>query len=281
MSIPKLIISIILCLILMIFNTSCDQLVEKKRRVFIVLVDYSSSNNEETLNNYIRIVNEIIFSNLNQYDCLTVVPIDEGSKIKPLKLIHEDLVNQKFTQHTDGFSHANDSLRLRFSQYVEKTSPKITEILKIGKIKRKVFTEHTDILGAIQQTTNLIEFNPNGGKLRNIEDFVLGRTRLKSENIIVLLSDMVQNSQECSFNLKAGFTYNKSVKYLERLKKSNQIPDLKDCKVFAIGVTGRNSNQIDNIAYFWDEYFKLTSAELKAYGYSVEDKLKRYIIESN
>jgi hypothetical protein len=257
---------------------SCTSLVEKKRKVLIVLIDYSASNTDLVLESYISIITETIFPNMRQYDCLVVVPIDEGSKMRPVKLIYEDLVEKQFSRRTDGFAHAGDSLRKRFISYVKETAPKISETLKTQKQIRKEYTEYTDILGAIHQTTNLIEFNAEGGTVKDMEDFVLGKIRLKSENVIILLSDMIQDSREYNFNKKHGISPEQTTAFLDGLKKTNGIPDLSGCKVFAIGATGRNSSQIDNIQSFWTAYFKQSNAELASYGYNVDGKLRKYLM---
>ena len=256
---------------------SCKSFVEKKRHNLIVLLDYSASGNDLVLDHYISIINETIFANMSQYDCLTVVPIDEGSKMQPVKLIYKDLADTTFKKPTDGFAHAGDSLSLRFKEYVKTYQPQIAAELKEQRIKRANYTEYTDLLGAVQQTSNLIEFNSQGGKLKDVEDFVLGHVSLKSENIIVILSDMIQDSKEYSFNSSKGFTDKQTEDCLADLIKASKIPDLKDCNVFIIGATGKKSTQIDNINSFWTKYFKKTNGDLKAYGYTVEDKLRKYL----
>lgn len=250
---------------------------EKDRRVMIVLIDYSASTSDAVLDNYVHVVNETILSNLKPYDCLIVVPIDEGSKMQPVKLFYKDLADTTFRNATDGFAHADDSLNLRFKNYVREAAPMIEKELKEQKIKRKRYTYHTDIIGALQQTTNLIEFNSKQGMGKDIKDFVLGHVKLKSENIIVILSDMIQDSDGLAFGSKKGVTGEQTEIYLNKLVKESRIPELNWCKVFAIGATGKNSIQIDNINFFWRKYFERTNAELKAYGYNVEDKLRKYL----
>ncbi|HEY9047559.1 MAG TPA: hypothetical protein VIN08_16750 [Ohtaekwangia sp.] len=275
------VLAFISILLLIPLLESCTSFVEKKRRVLIVLLDYSASNTDLVLESYISVITETIFPNMKQYDCLVVVPIDEGSKMRPVKLVYEDLVEKQFSRRTDGFAHAGDSLKKRFMNYVKETAPQIAATLKTQKQLRREYTEYTDILGAIHQTTNLIEFNTEGGTVRDAEDFVLGKIRLKSENIIVLLSDMIQDSREYNFNKKQGITPEQATTCLDGLKKTNGIPDLTGCKVFAIGATGRNSAQIDNIHSFWTEYFKHTNAELSSYGYNVDGKLRKYLIATD
>lgn len=253
---------------------------EKKRRVIIVLIDYSASSASTTLDKFIKTIDEDIFANMDQYDYLAVLPIDDGSKREPVKIIDEDLVEKKFTKKTDGFAHAQDSLKGRLDSFVVGESPKIAEILKSQREERKIYTGHTDIIGALQQTPNLIEVNTKDKDVKTkLWDFIVGHNTYKRENIIVLLSDMIHNAEDFSFNSNKKVTSKQYQNYLQQLKQQDKIPDLQNCKIFVIGVTGINSTQIDRIAIFWKDYFKLTNGELKAYGFSVEDKLRKYLKE--
>lgn len=261
----------------MLFLNSCESFVEKKRNNLIVLLDYSASNNDQVLERYINIINETILENMNTYDCLTVMPIDEGSKMKPVKLILKDLADTSFKKQTDGFAHAADSLKKRFQEFVKDYQPFIAAKLKQERLARAEYTKFTDILGAIHQTTNLLEFNRPGDKLKLAEDFVMGKTRLISQNVIVVLSDMIQDSNEYSFNTSKGITEKQSQSYIDELTKTGKIPDLSDCQIFVIGATGKNPAQIDNIKSFWTRYFSATNGRLQAYGFNVEDRLRRFL----
>jgi hypothetical protein len=263
------------------YAISCTSFVEKRRNVLIVLIDYSASADELALDGYISVVTDIILPHMGQFDCLIVVPIDEGSKISPVKLVSEDLVNIGFRKPTDGFSHAEDSLRKRISEYIKMSSSRIRQELKNQKSLRRKYTAFTDIMGGIHQTTNLIEINEQDDAMKDVEDFVIGRVRLRSENTIILLSDMIQDSHEYNFNRQQGITTEQTLACLEKLKKQQSIPDLSGCNIFVIGATGRTSVQIDNVRYFWQEYFKQANANLHAYGFNVDGRLRKFLIESH
>ncbi len=249
---------------------------DKDRRAIVVLLDYSASSSNEVLDEYIRIINEEIVSNMKQYDCLTIMPIDEGSIRQPVKIIYEDLIEKKFIGK-DGFAHAQDSLNMRMVKYMTEIKPKITKTLYNERIKRREYTQYTDIIGAMQQVPDLIELKRKTNAWKESWNFVVGKTTYKSDNILVILSDMIQDSREFTLNTKRGISEKRSSFYLNQLVKGKKIPDLNNCKVFAIGSTGRNTIQIDNNTAFWKEYFKLTHGELRAYGYDVEDKLRKYL----
>lgn len=130
----------------------------------------------------------------------------------------------------------------------------------------------------MRQVSNLTETTTNDeGFLKQTWGFVLGKVKYKSENVIILLSDMIQDTHDCSFNSKHALTITQSNKYLQYLKSQGKIPDFKGCKIFISGATGKNNTQIDNIQAFWTEYFQMTNGDLKAYGYNVQDKIERYL----
>ncbi len=255
---------------------SCSTL-EKERRNIIVLLDYSASSSDKILREYIRIICEDIAPTMRQYDCLTVVPIDEGSKQEPVKMVFEDFSEKGFNKKSDGFAHAQDSIRKRLDEYRLKIVPKIKTTLRAQHDERKAFISNTDILGAIQQTVNLLEINNDQESFKRISNFVIGKESYISENIIVILSDMIQDSKEYSFNNLRGISRKQAREYLEQWEKNQMLPNLQASKIFVIGTTGKGALQIDNIKDFWGKYFKKCNADLLAYGYDVENKLRKYL----
>ncbi|RKR85766.1 hypothetical protein BDD43_6041 [Mucilaginibacter gracilis] len=270
---PIVLVSCILC-------SGCS-LSEKKRRVITVLLDYSASSSEKVLDNYINVVDKDIFASMGPNDCLTVMPIDQASVREPVKLVYEDLTGIKFNRKNDGFAHAQDSIQTRIAAYIKNKQPVIESTLRDQRIKRRDYLYYTDILGALRQTDNMLEVTPQISQWEECKNFVIGRTHYTSENVIVILSDMIQDTPECSFNSRAALNYRQAGKYLQELKSSNKMPDLKKCKVFIIGATGRNAVQIDNIRSFWQTYFQMSNADLQAYGYNVEDKLTKYLASND
>jgi len=254
---------------------------QKDRKVVIVLLDYSASSSDDILNQYIGIINNSIFSKLGQYDRMIVMPIDEGSVQEPVKLVDEDLSGINFKHKNDGFAHAQDSVQKRINSYILTREKINTEILRQQRSIRKSFLNSTDILGALRQVTNLTEATNNDGFWKQAWRFVTGKISYKSDNVIVLLSDMIQDTKDCSFNSKRALTNAQSDKYINYLKTSGKIPDFKGCEIFASGATGRNTVQIDNIRVFWNEYFQMTNGALKAYGYNISDKLDKYLISDD
>jgi len=243
----------------------------------ICLIDYSGSLTEQTLNRYIDIITENILENLREKDRLVVLPIDEGAKIEPVKLVFEDLSEKKFSYHTDGYTHARDSLLYRLNKYVKSIQPEIKKKLKQEKINRQKYTYYTDIFSALEQVVALLEHNEPDTFWDRLERFVTGKKKLISKNAIFIFSDMIQESKEISFANPTGCTPDEAQFIIDKLNNFNKIPNLEGCVIFVNGRTGISNEQVDNIQNFWIRYFKEAKAELKAYDYDVGHEITAFL----
>jgi hypothetical protein len=88
----------------------------------------------------------------------------------------------------------------------------------------------------------------------------------KREKILVLLSDMIQDSREHDFSsTKITNDYiNKVIKYR---RKKNLIPNLTDVKVYVAGASGSDSHKYRSIERFWSYYFKRAGADYSHHRY--------------
>ncbi len=243
----------------------------------ICLIDYSGSLPEKTLERYVEIISSEIFKQLNEKDRLIVLPIDEGAKTEAVKLVYEDFADRRFTFPSDGYAHAKDSSLKRINRYVDSTAPKIASQLKSQKELRKKFTYFTDIFSAFEQAKILLEQDEEDSFLRSIGRFLTGKKRLQFTNIIVVFSDMIQESSECSFAEPDGFSPEDIQRIIDGLKTHNRIPSLLHCKVFVNGRTGKSNSQVENIQNFWIRYFKETQAELSAYDYDAGKQITSFL----
>jgi hypothetical protein len=262
-------------LLTIIFSCSAQT---QNRLNCICLIDYSGSLSEATLENYINIISFDIFQNLNEKDRLIVLPIDEGAKIKAVKIVYEDFSEHKFSNPTDGFTHAREHVLKRIHDYAISSAPRIHDEIEKQKELRKKFTYYTDILSALEQCKPLLETNTEDNFWQSIDRFFSGKRRIISDNLIVLFSDMIQESSEVNFNNSTGCSVEESKKILAGLAKNNRIPNLTHCSVFVNGRTGQNNLQVDNIKNFWMNYFKATNADLIVYDFDCSEQLKSYLL---
>ena len=250
-----------------------------KRLNCICLIDYSGSLSEETLHRYIEIISSAVLKHLGERDRLVVLPIDEGAKTEAVKLVSADLADMEFSYHTDGYTHAKDSLRTRLRRFAEITGPDVESQLLREKVLREKFTYLSDIFAAIEQAAGLLERNTTDTFWQGLQRFITGRKRIESTNVILIFSDMIQESSECSFAGPDGCTPEQAGTILDQLRASNRIPELHGCAVFVNGRTGKSNIQVENIKRFWVQYFKETRAELAAYDYDSGSQITPFMTE--
>ena len=265
---------IIIALVLIIVG--CEQNT-KKRINCICFIDYSSSLAENTLDNYVHIISNDLMKNLNRFDRLIVLPIDEGAKLEPVKLINEDFSKMNFSKQTDGFTHAQDSIIKRIHDYVDKRTDNLSAILKLQKENRKRFANQTNIVGAIEQAKILLETSDEDTFLKGVGRFISGKNRISTENIVVLFSDMINESDDLNFARPGTLSESNVNRLLSKLHSEGKIPNLKGVKVFVTGRTGKSNQQVERIQNFWEKYFELTEAKLMAYSYDVGDEITQYL----
>ncbi len=233
----------------------------------ICLIDYSGSLSEQTLRKYVSIISSDVLRHLKENDRLVVIPIDEGAKTQAVKLVYEDLSDMRFVYHTDGYTHARDSVNTRLRRYAVREGPEIAAELMREKSQRQKFTYYSDIFAALEQAAQLVERNEPDSFWDRVGRFVTGKKRTVSANVILIFSDMIQESAETSFAGPEGCLPEQRKTVLAELRRWHRLPDLHGCVVFVNGRTGLNNAQVENIRAFWVEYFKETGAQLWGYDY--------------
>jgi hypothetical protein len=216
---------------------------------------------------------------MGEKDRLIVLPIDEGAKTEAVKLVYEDLSNKKFSFHTDGYTHARDSLLMRLRKFSDKAGPEITSKLLREKIIREKYTIFTDIFSAVEQAATLLEYNQPDNFWKGFERFITGKKMVVSTNIILLFSDMIQETPETNFAGPEGCTPDEARFTIDKLRAFNRIPNLHECKVFVNGRTGKSNQQVDNIKNFWSQYFKEAGSDLVAYDYDAGHEIDSYLTQ--
>lgn len=246
----------------------------------ICLIDYSGSLSEQTLHRYVDIISTEVFRQLGEKDRLVVLPIDEGAKMEAVKLVYEDLAGKQFSFQTDGYAHARDSLILRLRAYSIQAGPVIAAQLLHEKVLREKYTYNTDIFAALDQAATLVERNDESDSFwSGVDRFIRGKKKIVSTNLILLFSDMIQESKGATFAGPDGCTPDQARSVLDSLRASNHVPDLRGCTIFVNGRTGKTNVQVDNIQSFWTQYFKATGAHLASYEYDAGPMINSYLAQ--
>ena len=268
----------ILLILFIILAAGCDTGIHQRINC-ICLIDYSGSLSEQTLHRYIEIISSDVLGHLGEKDRLVVLPIDEGAKTQAVKLVFDDLADKKFSYSTDGYTHARDSLAMRLKLYTQQTGPVIAAELLRQKTAREKFTYYSDIFSALEQASSLMEQNDPDTFWAGVERFLTGKKRIVSTNVLILFSDMIQETAETTFAGPEGPTAEQSRTVLERLKSAGRIPNFQGCKVFVNGRTGKSNVQVDNIQNFWTQYFKDAGAQLSAYDYDAGPQIISFLTQ--
>jgi len=274
-----------ICLALLILN-GCSV---EKRKNYIILVDNSISTREQYIENYLRIVIDIIIPNLGIKDRITIMMIDKNSYVNNERIWTLDLSDQKFENISDGLINEQDSIRVRKARFLSDSLKKeLVNTLQLSRLKRNSFSDFTDIINAINESRysliNKTNFNDTFEKIKNN---AFGVNNYIYENCIIILSDMINEDQEGEYNFRKSvyWDYESISDLVDNLSIVNKIPNLTNTKVFIHGATscknmGRYSNkQIENIKIFWDLYFKKSRAQLIAYSYDTKQEINDYMKE--
>jgi len=137
--------------------------------------------------------------------------------------------------------------------------------IRIPKVIRNVLNEsnetigHSEIFKTLMEVSNLYRFK-----------------KAKGNKIIVLISDMLENSSITSFYS------NNSIKNIEtkieflKIKKAGYLPNFRDASIYIIGAgllsqkarTKKNSNnkKLYKLKQFWTKYFKEAKSTLYGFG---------------
>jgi hypothetical protein len=136
--------------------------------------------------------------------------------------------------------------RIQFEQNLTKTKEKIRR--EVGRLlSRKRGTQWTEILNSL-----------------NIADTIFHNE--KRQKILVILSDMIQDSKEYNFTRVkiTGKYINKVIRYR---RKHKLIPNLTDVKVYVAGASGADPNKFRSIEKFWARYFAESGADFSRHRY--------------
>lgn len=247
-----------------------------ERKNVIAMIDYSGTIKPETLNIYATTIADNVFGNLSQSDKMILIPIDEASKIEASQLLYHDLNQQGFDKDIRTVTERENVIKERLDKYKRENRDAVFNTVIEQKERRKQYTKLTDILSAIEQAALKTEHFEPPSSFDQFLDSVSGTSEMKSENVILIFSDMIHESSDLNF-LSLAFDEKLVNKTIADLKAQNRIPNLKGTKVFVCGRTGKTNAMIDGIHSFWKRYFAEAHADLKAYDYDSGKVISEYL----
>jgi len=203
-------------------------------RVIVILVDMSGSANRARSTVY-REAFEKIYQSLSQGDRVMVGTITSRSYID-----FKPTVDAEIPKNTIWVN------RIQFERNLTETKEKIRrEVDRL--LSRKRGTQRTEILNSL-----------------NIADTIFHNE--KRQKILVILSDMIQDSKEYNFT-RVKITDNYIDKLIRYRRKHNLIPNLTDVKVYVAGASGADPNKFRAVEKFWARYFAESRADFSRHRY--------------
>jgi len=230
-----------------------------------------------------NVIMNSVLPNIKMHDRLTIMFIDECALTQSERIFAFDLSKMDFSNRLDGLNAKQDSIKARLRRYLlQNILPKVRTTIQEARVTRKNCTNYTDITNAIKVASSLISREKSFSTQKDeVINSALGQDNYEYENILLIFSDMIQESFDQILNFENfGYISQETVKKIFNNFKNNEIlPDLKESKVIVYGATtgkyqGKSANrQVENIKLFWEEYIKQTNAELVAYGFDTESEI--------
>jgi hypothetical protein len=211
---------------------------KKQPRVMAVFVDMSGSTNRARRTLY-RKAFEKIYQNLQQGDRIIVGTITGRSYIDFKPVVDAEIPKQSLWVN-----------RISYEQNMAKTKKNLqTEVEKL--LSRRRGTPHTEIINSL-----------------NIADKIFHNE--KRQKILIILSDMIQDSKEYNFE-RVKVTNQYTSRIIRKRQKQNLIPKLDSVKVYVAGASAADPKKFRSIERFWNRYFLACGADfsLHRYGHSL------------
>jgi hypothetical protein len=208
---------------------------KKIARAIVVFVDMSGSTNSARRTVY-KNAFEKIYQNLQQGDRIVVGTITGRSYIDFKPAVDAEIPKKSIWVN-----------RISFEQNLAKTKKNIEQEVD-GLLARKQGTPRTEILNSL-----------------NIADTIFHNE--KRQKILVVLSDMIQDSKEYNFDrIKVTDKYIADI--IKHRKTNNLIPNLANVRVYVAGASADDPEKFRSIEKFWNRYFDAAGADFSIHRYN-------------
>jgi hypothetical protein len=208
---------------------------DKQSKIIIVFVDMSGSTNKARKSTY-KNAFDMIYKTLDQGDRIVVGTITSHSYIDFKPKVDEEIPKQSIWVN-----------RLKYEQNLSKTKKNILEGAD-QLFNYKYGTQQTEILNSL-----------------NIADTIF-HSEKKRKKILVLLSDMIQDSKEYKFE-KVRITNQYIANIIKNRNRQKLIPNLSNVKIYVAGATAKNSKRFRAIQLLWTRYFNACGADFSTHRY--------------
>jgi hypothetical protein len=204
-------------------------------RLIIIFVDMSGSA-DQARRTVCKEAFEKLYKNLRQGDRVVVGTITSQSYIDFKPTVDEEIPTKTVWDN-----------RLQFERNLTKTREKIRrEVNKL--LSTNGGTPLTEILESL-----------------NIADTIFHDEK-ERQKILVILSDMIQDSKEYKFD-KDKITDEYISKVIRYRRQNNLMPNLSGVRVYVAGASAADSNTFRAVQTFWTRYFTESGADFSPHRY--------------
>jgi hypothetical protein len=207
---------------------------DKTPRVIVVLVDMSGSTNKARRTVYNESFDKI-YENLQQGDRIVIGTITSNSFIDFKPVVDAEIPEQSIWLN-----------RIQYEQNLAKTHKEIQAAVN-HLLSQKKGTPYTEILNSL-----------------NIADTIFHNEKRKK--ILVILSDMMQDSKEYRFE-RVRVTDSFTRQVIRQRKQQNLVPNLSEVKVYVAGASAADSKKFRSVERFWAKYFSASGADYSTHRY--------------
>lgn len=248
---------------------------DEERRNVLVLIDYSGSTSGDQVLRYASTIARDVVGLLHEHDAIAVYPIDGGAVTRNGQIVGFDLQRQDFADRKDFVTHASEEVQKRITAFLVTAADSVERAVRSERDHRRRFAGRTDILGALNGLSQHLEHDQPISRAAAIWNGAVGQRHVRTQNIIVICSDMINESDAGDFEAHTP-TVSEADTVVARLRRTGAIPELKDALVFVTGRTGRNAQQVDGIKAFWVALFREAHADLRAYDFDAGGQLRQF-----
>jgi hypothetical protein len=242
-----------------LLTVGCDKVLPTAT---VVLVDLSGSVPSSTVDFYADAIAKHVLLELTAVDQLTVLPVDDKAEPRTENIFSANPAAQNFSSPSDGVARRDQRRHEKLMAFLKEGEPKLKESIRIAATARASFRSGTDLVGGLHAAAARF---PNGGEGRRV---------------LVIFSDMIQESAELNIRSLARTGENGIVPMLETIASAKRFPALTGVTVVVVGAGETGANQGDDAAFFrtvrsfWKQFFDRSGATIDAernYGYRTQD----------
>ena len=213
----------------------------------IIFLDFSGSIQSGERARYQREIETLILPSLSAGDRLLMAPIHDKTLTEFRPLV------QVILPAKPEFSGWRDNV-LTYKRRVREVDAQVLDL------KAKVKTEVADVLGRRYSSPYTDIFS----SLLIAQKLFHNEARRK---VLVLMSDMIEDTPEYNFE-KIAWSPSAMERLLAELGTKALVPELPGVCVYVSGASAKSAALAENIARFWEAYFRRTGADMHPSRYA-------------